>query len=352
MSLDIETRSMMLESADRLLTDLSTPDAVNRAEKDEFPTALWQAIEEAGLTLVAVSEAQGGVGGSLADFAAVMRLLGSHAAPVPAAETALARYLGALAGIELPDGALTVAISETPLHLSADGRKVSGDIRAVPWAARSTGIVAPARDSGGKLRLVLLGKETKAEDANTAAGEPRGRLKLTEVAINASGMLPLSQADVLALAAFMRVQQMAGAGQRALEIALTYARERKQFGRAIGNFQAVQQLLAELAGQVASLQSAAESAADAAATGDLGLPLAAAKVRAGEGAGRIAAIAHQVLGAMGFTYEHRLHHFTRRLWVWRDDYGSDTAWAVEIGRIVTGAGADAVWPQLSGYNNA
>jgi len=351
MSLDIETRSMMLESADRLLTDLSTPDAVNRAEQGEFPTALWQAIEEAGLTLVAVPEAQGGVGGSLADFAAVLRLLGSHAAPVPAAETALARYLGALAGIELPDGPLTVAISETPLQLSADGKKASGDIRAVPWAHQSAGVVAPARDGSGKPRLVLLGKGAKAEGANSAAGEPRGRLKLNDVATTAMGTLALSQAEVLALAAFMRVQQMAGAAQRALEIALTYARERKQFGRAIGNFQAVQQLLAELAGQVASLQSAAESAADAAAAGDLGLPLAAAKVRAGESAGRIAAMAHQVLGAMGFTYEHRLHHFTRRLWVWRDDYGSDTAWAMEIGRSVAGAGADAVWPKLSGYSH-
>ena len=180
MSLDLETRSMMLESADRLLTDLSTPDLINRAEKGEFPTGLWQAIEEAGLTLVAVPEAQGGVGGSLADFAAVLRLLGAHAAPVPAAETTLARYLGALAGIELPEGAMTVAISETPLQLSADGRKASGDVRAVPWAGQSAGIVALARDGGGKAVLVLLGKVQVGEGSNTAAGEPRGRLKLNE----------------------------------------------------------------------------------------------------------------------------------------------------------------------------
>lgn len=350
MSLDIETRSMMLESADRLLTDLSTPDLINRAENGEFPAGLWLAIEEAGLTLVGVPEAQGGVGGSLADFAAVLRLLGAHAAPVPAAETALARYLGALAGIELPEGALTVAISETPPQLSADGKKASGDVRAVPWAGKSVGIVSLARDGGGKAVLVLLGKVQLGEGANTAAGEPRGRVKLNDAPVSASGALALSQSDVLALAAFMRIQQMAGAAQRALEISLTYARERKQFGRAIGNFQAVQQLLAELAGQVASLQSAAESAADAAAAGDLWLPIAAAKVRAGECAGRIAAMAHQVLGAMGFTYEHRLHHFTRRLWVWRDDYGSDAAWAMQIGKAVAGAGPEAVWPRLSGYN--
>jgi acyl-CoA dehydrogenase len=347
MSLDFETRTMMLDSADRLLTDLCTPDLINRAEKGEFPSALWQRIEDAGLTLVALPEAQGGVGGSLADLAAVLRLLGSHAAPVPAAETALARYLGAAANIDLPAGALSLAVADTPLQISSDDKRVSGDVRGVPWAAQCDGVVALARGGNGNAQIVLLGKGT--ETANNSAGEPRGRLKLHDAPVLASGSADLSMADGRALAAFMRVQQMAGAAQRILDITLTYARERKQFGRAIGNFQAVQQLLAELAGQVASLQSAAESSADAAAAGDLGLPIAAAKVRAGESAGRIAAMAHQVLGAMGFTYEHRLHHFTRRLWVWRDDYGSDTAWAVEIGRAVAGAGPESLWPRLSGY---
>lgn len=349
MALDSETRAMMLESADRLLSDLCTPELINKAEKGEFPAALWRAIEEAGLTLVAVPEEKGGVDGTLADLGAVVRLLGSYAVPAPAAETALARYLGARAGLDLPQGALTIAVAATPLQLSSDGKRVSGDVRLVPWAAQAQAIVALARDGRGDAWIALLRQAAK-ESSNDAAGEPRGRLKLNEVPAAAAAKIDLAVGDVVALAALMRVQQMAGAAQRVLEIALTYARERKQFGRPIGAFQAIQQLLAELAGQVAALQSAAESAADAAAAGDLGLPTAAAKVRAGEAAGRIGAIAHQVLGAMGFTYEHRLHHFTRRLWVWRDDYGNDSAWAVQIGQAVAAAGAGAVWPGLSGYD--
>jgi len=348
MSLDLETRTMMLESADRLLRDLCTPELINRAEKGEFPSELWKATEEAGLTLVAVPEERGGVGGSLADCAAVLRLLGQHAVPTPAAETALARYLGAQAGLELPEGALTLAIAVPALQLAADGRKVSGDLRAVPWANSAAAIVASARAKDGSTHLVLLDAKSASAASNTAAGEPRARVSLTDAAVSASAKVNLSEAQLWALGAFMRLQQMAGAAQRVLEIALDYARERKQFGRPIGNFQAVQQLLAELAGQVASLQSAAESAGDAAAEGDLGFAIAAGKVRAGESAGRIAAMAHQVLGAMGFTYEHRLHHFTRRLWVWRDDYGSDSAWATEIGRAVAAAGPAALWPSLAG----
>jgi acyl-CoA dehydrogenase len=73
------------------------------------------------------------------------------------------------------------------------------------------------------------------------------------------------------------------------------------------------------------------------------LNIAIAKVRAGEGAGSAAAAAHQVHGAIGFTDEHVLHHSTRRLWSWRDEFGTETAWATRIGRLASARGADMVW---------
>jgi alkylation response protein AidB-like acyl-CoA dehydrogenase len=102
-----------------------------------------------------------------------------------------------------------------------------------------------------------------------------------------------------------------------------------------------------LAGLVASVNAAAVSAAGASDQGQAGFAIAAAKARASETAGKIAAMGHQVLGAMGFTYEHNLHHFTRRLWAWRDDYGSDTFWAAELGRLVCAAGPESLWPGLT-----
>ncbi len=64
------------------------------------------------------------------------------------------------------------------------------------------------------------------------------------------------------------------------------------------------------------------------------LEAASAKIRVGEAAGEGAAIAHQVLGAIGFTKEHTLHRFTRRLWAWRDDFGNESQWAVKLGNLV------------------
>jgi acyl-CoA dehydrogenase len=133
----------------------------------------------------------------------------------------------------------------------------------------------------------------------------------------------------------------------------------------------VQHNLARLAGEVAAAIAAAGSAADAiaAASGvpppltpprkgegnpvgasfDEGvfLEAASAKIRVGEAAGEGAAIAHQALGAIGFTKEHVLHRFTRRLWAWRDDFGNESVWAVKLGNLVAAKGADALWPMLA-----
>jgi acyl-CoA dehydrogenase len=77
------------------------------------------------------------------------------------------------------------------------------------------------------------------------------------------------------------------------------------------------------------------------------LEVASAKIRVGEAATEGAGIAHQVLGAIGFTQEHILHRFTRRLWAWRDDFGSESSWAVKLGNLVASKGADGLWPMLA-----
>ena len=97
--------------------------------------------------------------------------------------------------------------------------------------------------------------------------------------------------------------------------------------RPIGKFQAIQQYLAVMAGQVAGALGAADIAAEAIAEDVRVLPIAAAKVRTGEAASISAAIAHQVHGAIGFTHEHSLHFFTKRLWSWRDEFGSEAEWS-------------------------
>jgi acyl-CoA dehydrogenase len=114
----------------------------------------------------------------------------------------------------------------------------------------------------------------------------------------------------------------------------------------IAKFQAIQQQLALLAEQAAAASVAVESAAIAVAADrpSSALAVAAVKIRTGEAAGKVAEIAHQVHGAIGFTHEHRL---TRRLWSWRDEFGNESHWSRELGRAVMAAGADALWPTIT-----
>jgi alkylation response protein AidB-like acyl-CoA dehydrogenase len=147
--------------------------------------------------------------------------------------------------------------------------------------------------------------------------------------------------DVLLKGALIRSIQMAGALERILELTINYTRERHQFGRSLMRFQAVQQALALMAGEVA----AAGATVDAAVETPDAQRVAIAKIRTGLAAGQASAIAHQLHGAIGLSQEHQLHHFTRRLWSWRDDFGTEHDWATRLGQQLLSSGQ--LWAALT-----
>jgi acyl-CoA dehydrogenase len=160
----------------------------------------------------------------------------------------------------------------------------------------------------------------------------------------------IDRAALFRRGALARAVLMAGAMERTLDTAVNYACERKQFGRPIAKFQAVQQQLAVMAGQVAAAGAAADAGVEALAEADPAKQeflIAMAKTRVGDAATLASEIAHQVHGAIGFTREYSLQLSTRRLWSWRDEFGGDTEWAARVGAYVCAQGADALWPTLT-----
>ena len=233
-----------------------------------------------------------------------------------------------------------------------DGYALSGNASRVPWGARADHVLVHARaaDGSGYLALVPAGAAAVTPSRNLA-NEPRETLTFDGRTLPADAARPAPSvcADgLLAFGALIRAQQMVGAMERCLDHALRYAMERKQFGRPIGKFQAVQMMLAEAAGQYAAATAAADLAAEAYAGADFDFAVAVAKARAGEAAGKVAEVCHQVHGAMGFTQEHPLHFATRRLWSWRDEFGHESFWQERIGRLVCSRGGEALWPMLTG----
>jgi acyl-CoA dehydrogenase len=337
----------------RLFTDLVTKELIESAEKGAWPDALWGALEEGGLTLPLLPEAAGGAGGTWADAYVVVRAAGKHTAPVPLAETIVGGWLLAQAGLEVPLGPLTLApVREgEPLRLAQSGgsSRLSGTVTGVPWGAAASHVVAAARgEDGPMVALVRPGAARVTADRNLAR-EPRDTLVFDDAPVVAAAPAgPRSGADaVLVLGAMVRAAQMAGALESLLEQSVRYVTERKQFGRPLAAFQAIQHNLAVLAGHVAAAGIAADNAFRAADRGDPTFEAAVAKVRTGEAAGVGAGIAHQAHGAIGFTYEHSLHFATRRLWAWRAEFGSESRWAVRLGHEVAARGADRLWGDLT-----
>ncbi|HBH03863.1 MAG TPA: acyl-CoA dehydrogenase [Candidatus Rokubacteria bacterium] len=351
-----ELGTLLADTVTRLFGDLVTKEALEAAEKGAWPEKLWRALEEGGLTLPLVPEAQGGAGGCWEDAEVVVRAAGRHAAPVPLAETIVAGWLLAGAGLEVPMGPLTLAPvrADESLRLARKGAALEGTATRVPWGARAGHVVALAEAGGRPTVALVAAGAARVTPGRNLALEPRDTLVFdgAPVLASAPAAAGLGPDALQVYGALVRAAQMAGALESVLEQAVRYAGERRQFGRAIGSFQAIQQQLAVLAGHVAAAGTAAAHAFRAADRRGPAFEAAAAKVRTGEAAGVGAAIAHAVHGALGFTYEHSLHFATRRLWSWRAEFGSESRWAVVLGRTVLTRGADLLWPDLTARGGA
>jgi acyl-CoA dehydrogenase len=345
------TSELLRETATRLFQEHCEPRHL-RAAEGAWPKAAWDAIEEAGLHRALVPEEAGGYGVPVEDALSLLRVAGEHALPLPLAETLLASWLLAGAGLPIPDGPLTIApvVAGEALALTraAGGWHLSGTATRIPWGRDATAAAVLALHDGVPHVALLQAGSWQTEKGENLAREPRDTLAVNAapqaVAPAAAGIGP---AQLRAVGAAMRSLQMAGALSHITAISVQYAQDRVQFGRPIGKFQAVQQNLAVLAGQTAAASAAADMAAEAVADGVRMLPIAAAKSRAGEAASQGGAIAHQVHGAIGFTYEHSLHFFTKRLWSWRDEFGNEAEWNLLVGRHMARAGADRLWAEIT-----
>jgi len=355
-----DIRAMLIESATRLFSDHVDARLLDAAKRDGWSPELWRIVAEAQLPLVSIAEEAGGAGGSLSDLAAVLRIAGRYAAPIPLAESALAGWMLASCGLPIGDGPLAFG----PVHGEIVAARqhgtqwsLSGSMRRVPWARIAQCLVVLASGPDSAMVACVDPKQCKVSPGRNLADEPRDDVVLDNVVVSGSLAAPAAVGVTFAAlrlrGALARSLLMAGALERALELAVRYATERTQFGRKIGQFQAIQQELARFAGEVAAAVGASLSAAGALERGeDSLLAVASAKIRTAQAAHEGGLIAHQVHGAIGVTDEYALHHSTLRLWAWREEFGNEAAWAAELGRAIATAGADQLWPMLTQEQSA
>jgi acyl-CoA dehydrogenase len=239
------------------------------------------------------------------------------------------------------------------ITLDADGT-LSGRARGVPFARAVKHIAVFASGENGSSIALVEASACRIEQGLNLANDASDIVSFNKVRPVAIKPAPegFDQTSLMLMGAVVRSLQIAGALESMLDISVRYSNERVAFEKKISKFQAVQHNLARLAGEAAAALAAASSAADtiaSSATFDeaVYLEAAAAKIRCSEAAEKGAAIAHQVHGAIGFTIEHILHRYTLRALAWRDDFGHESWWAVELGKMVASRGADELWPLVA-----
>ena len=324
---------LLVETIEGLLSKEVTPERIHAAEGG-MDVALWTLLEDNGLTSVGVPESAGGMGGTLHDLGAIVRAAGRHAAPVPIGDTLVATTF--LTNVAIPSGPLALAVVRN-----------DRPVIRIPWGGVAEHVVAV---SDGGVALHAVGSLPICASGDNYAGEP-----WIEVAPDAlrAGATPshVGPRQAQGAGAFARAMLLSGALERVVDLSVQYANEREQFGKQIGKFQIIQHYLAEMAGEAAAANGALDTALDVASSSADSeqhlLAIAAAKAYAGRAVNTVNRLAHQIHGAIGFTDEHRLQYSTRRLWAWRDEFGSESEWATVLGRAIASGGGTALWPAVT-----
>jgi acyl-CoA dehydrogenase len=336
---DVEVDRLLAESAEALFTRHSSPDTLRVAAAGEWPHELWSVVESAEFPLLGVPVEHGGSGGTIPQWAAVIRIAARHGAPIPLLETSLAGGLFGRVGLPIPEGPLTLAFCVP----GGRGTAIAND---VPYARRASTIAVLRAFDGPESVAILQPEDCTIRRGVNVAGEPRDDLEFRLDALTWHSPVALALRKELKLRyALGRALQLAGAAEAALEIVSDHVRDRVQFGVPLIELPVIKDRLAVLVEEATAARAAVEIATEAASGPNRELIIGAAKVRAGEAAGHVARLAHQLCGAIAMTQEHTLQHFTRRLWAWRDEQGNEAEWAVAIGRAIAQAGD--VWPLLA-----
>ena len=351
-----ESENIVVETAEKIFADLADAQEINHDKKGAWKTPLWKALADAGLPLSWVAEEFGGSGASLAEGFGVIGAAGRHAIAVPLAETMLAGWLLAQAKISSPEGEMTVAPASPKdrITLNADGT-LTGRARGVPFTKAARHIAVLANGALGASIALVDASAVRIEDGLNLANDNSDMVTFDKVTPAAVKPAPkgFDQNALMLMGGVVRALQIAGALESMLDISVRYSNERVAFEKKISKFQAVQHNLARLAGESAAALAAATSAADTIVNNSdfnddaVFLEAVAAKIRCAEAAEKGGAIAHQVHGAIGFTIEHILHRFSLRALAWRDDFGSESYWAVKLGERVAARGADELWPLVA-----
>jgi alkylation response protein AidB-like acyl-CoA dehydrogenase len=340
-AITLEDRVAMTESVQRLLTARNTETDVRRVMETPsgFDESLWRELVELGVTGLTVPAEYAGLGGSAIELERIMEVAGESLLPAPLLACSMAATLIEATGDEaakqrlLPDivggriatvaltgeaGTWTQESVGVVAKLSGTGWRLDGSASFVLHGANAELILVVAKtdDGFGIFELTKaadgLGIETLRTFDRTQRLAKLTFTRVTALRLGAAGWAPVQKMLDLALIALAGDQ--AGGARRVLQFTVDYAKQRVQFGRAIGSFQAIKHMAADLLLESESATSAARAAADALASKapDADAAVALAAFACADAYSKVTADAVQMHGGIAFTWAHPAHLYLRR----------------------------------------
>lgn len=350
MDLDFTEEQQLLRETVRRVCEEHAPISVVRAMEDDatgYPAELWKQFSEVGIAGVLIPEEHGGSGQSLLDAAIVYEELGRTLAPSPhfasavvAAGVLLAagsdaqkqEWLPRIASGEAiltpawlePDGGFGPKGVQLAAEPDGDGFTLTGVKRHVPFASAATRLVVLARTGtgAGDVSLFLVDPHAKGvtlTQQRSLAADAQYKVELAGVRVAAADRIGAANTGWMTWDAVMHdaivllAAQAMGGAERALEITVQYAKDRKQFDKPLGAFQAISHYLADAATAVDGGKTLVYEAAWARSNGKSIARLAPmAKLFACQTWRDVTAMCQQVWGGVGFTIEYDIQLYFRR----------------------------------------
>ncbi len=351
-----ETQELIRVSAREFLEDRATTTTV-RAVADgdtEAISSLWNEIIELGWQAMTISEEHGGAGLAFSDLAILLEELGASLAPTPIVESSISSWVIERYGSDpikselLPQIAsggvlITPAFVERDASWQTESTKVAatrsgsdlvvtGEKRFVAFADQATHALTLVRTDDDAPTLIVI-PIWKAEGValtplDHASGVPVSSLTFNELAVPEGNIVATGHEavraaeELVAAGGVARAAQLAGLGRAVVDATVEYTSTREQFGKPVGTFQAVQHHLADMAIAAKQVNHLVHAAAwSFSRDGYSKVAAAQAKIAASDKIANLCWTAHQCHGAIGFTWEHDLHLYTRRALAWKTDYG-------------------------------
>ncbi|MFF4117383.1 acyl-CoA dehydrogenase family protein [Streptomyces sp. NPDC001714] len=322
-----EEEALRAAVRDLLADHCDAPGVIARTESDTpHDAAAWKALTEGmGLAGLLVPEELGGQGASHREVAVVLEELGRAVAPVPyltsavvATEALLAcgdeKLLGQLASGRTV-GALAVGLHVAPggefKTVRVEDGRLHGELTGVADAVAADVLLVPGDDGG--LYAIEAGAVTVTPQVSFDLTRPLATVTLDGAAGRRVGDAEPAVRRALRAGAGLLASEQFGVAEWALTETVRYLKERKQFNRPLGGFQAIKHRLAQLWLEVVNLRAAARGAADALASGgDADVLVAVAQAYAGPVAVHAAEEALQLHAGIGMTWEHPIHLYLKR----------------------------------------